>query len=62
MQGILLTRHYQVEVISIIKDNPQGEEADRAGYLVAIARYRLVHMHKSILMVATPVEDSKNEK
>ena len=26
MQGILLTRHCQVEVISIIKENPQEEE------------------------------------
>ena len=26
MQGILLTRHCQVEVISIVKENPQVEE------------------------------------
>ena len=26
LQGILLTRHCQVEVISIIKENPQEEE------------------------------------
>ena len=43
MQGILLTRPCQVEVISILKENPkEEEEADSwAGYLVAIARYRL---------------------
>ena len=41
MQGILLTRHCQVEVISIIKENPQEEvQADSwAGYLIAIARF-----------------------
>ena len=32
-------------MISIIKENPQEEEV-QAGYLVAIARYRLVHRHK----------------
>ena len=43
MQVLLLTRHCQVEVISILKENPKEEEqADSsAGYLVAIARYRL---------------------
>ena len=42
MHGILLTRHCQVEVISILKENPKEEEQPdrRAGYLVAIAHHR----------------------
>ena len=55
MQGILLTRYCQVKVISIITEKLQEEE--QAGCLVAIARYRLVHMHRSILLVATPGRD-----
>ena len=42
MQGILVTRHCQVEVISVLKENPKEEEQAEswAGYLVAIARYK----------------------
>ena len=38
MQGILVTRHFQVEVILILKENPTEEEQVEswAGYLVAI--------------------------
>ena len=39
MQGILLTRHCQIKLISILKENPKEEEqADSwAEYVVAIA-------------------------
>ena len=39
MQGILMTRHCQVKVISILKENPKEEEQTDswAGYIVAIA-------------------------
>ena len=59
MQGIRLARYCQVEGISILTENPkEDEQADSsAGYLVAIAGYRLVHMHKSILLVTTPGRD-----
>ena len=47
MQGILLIRHCQVEVISTLKEHPKEEE--HSDSWVGIAHYRLVHMHKSIL-------------
>ena len=36
MQGILVTRHCQVEVISVLKENPKEEEQANswAGYLL----------------------------
>ena len=56
MQGILLTRHCQVEVISTLKEHPKEEE--QTYRWAGIARYRLVHMHKSILLSPLQAEIS----
>ena len=48
--GILPICHFQVKVISNLKESPNEEEQSDicSGDLVARAQYKLVHMHKSI--------------